>query len=563
MLPPGDLGIGPEGPQGPQGVPGLSTLGWDVRGFGAAVDGVTNDTAAVQAAIDEASDAGGGLVHLPAGVCLVSTLTLADDNVRLVGAGPSSVLRRTGGASTVLIRVLGDNCTIADCQLEAGGLSGYLVRVNADGTAPTAVNGTTIRNVRFVCDARSSTGVFVGYYANTTVADCYLENLLAEDDVQDELTFGIVLHAGDSQFSTNARLVNNTVVGFYDGIESFGTGIRQHTLLQGNTVRQATNVGIYNYRGAQARVIGNHVTDCVAGIFADSSVPADLSETLHGNVVSDNVVRRCDTYGILTEEHQSASITGNTCTENQDGLVLGGGTADSTISGNNCSRNTRYGIWCDKSLNPVQTHMYDLTFAGNVCKLNGEDGMRLGGIKRSCVVSGNVCVDNGTTAASLGASTFAGIRLGSNSSADTGQIYIVTGNSLGNDIGAFASTGDVGKQGYGLLCDTSTVLHAVVRGNFFAGNGQFNIRSNFNFLAIHDNTFRDGTNSLPSAVVTADGNIGGGLPTRTSGTAAPTTGAWVRGDIVFNSAPASGQPPAWSCTASGTPGTWVAHPNLP
>ena len=39
--------------------------------------------------------------------------------------------------------------------------------------------------------------------------------------------------------------------------------------------------------------------------------------------------------------------------------------------------------------------------------------------------------------------------------------------------------------------------------------------------------------------------------------AAPITGSWLRGDIVYNTAPASAGFIGWVCTASGTPGTWV------
>lgn len=44
--------------------------------------------------------------------------------------------------------------------------------------------------------------------------------------------------------------------------------------------------------------------------------------------------------------------------------------------------------------------------------------------------------------------------------------------------------------------------------------------------------------------------------------AAPTTGTWRVTDIVWNSAPASGQPAGWVCTVAGTPGTWKAMANL-
>jgi hypothetical protein len=46
------------------------------------------------------------------------------------------------------------------------------------------------------------------------------------------------------------------------------------------------------------------------------------------------------------------------------------------------------------------------------------------------------------------------------------------------------------------------------------------------------------------------------------GTAAPASGNWKAGDMVLNSAPASGQPSYWQCTAAGSPGTWKAGPNL-
>ncbi len=44
--------------------------------------------------------------------------------------------------------------------------------------------------------------------------------------------------------------------------------------------------------------------------------------------------------------------------------------------------------------------------------------------------------------------------------------------------------------------------------------------------------------------------------------AAPTTLTWSIGDRVINNTPAVGRPKGWVCTASGTPGTWVAESNL-
>lgn len=53
-----------------------------------------------------------------------------------------------------------------------------------------------------------------------------------------------------------------------------------------------------------------------------------------------------------------------------------------------------------------------------------------------------------------------------------------------------------------------------------------------------------------------------GASAQTSGTAAPTTGTYARGSIVWNSAPSAAGPPGWMCVTAGTPGTWKAMANL-
>jgi hypothetical protein len=47
------------------------------------------------------------------------------------------------------------------------------------------------------------------------------------------------------------------------------------------------------------------------------------------------------------------------------------------------------------------------------------------------------------------------------------------------------------------------------------------------------------------------------------GDTAPTSGYHVRGSVSWNTEAASGQPMGWQCTVTGTPGTWVAMPDLP
>ena len=60
---------------------------FDVRDYGARGDGVTQDTAAIQKALDECGKAGGGIVHFPAGVYLSRPITLHSETTVELDAG--------------------------------------------------------------------------------------------------------------------------------------------------------------------------------------------------------------------------------------------------------------------------------------------------------------------------------------------------------------------------------------------------------------------------------------------------------------------------------------------
>jgi hypothetical protein len=77
--------------------------GLSVRNFGATGNGSTDDTAAIQAAID-AVPASGGTVCIPAGVYnLASTLVIGRSHVAMMGVGTSSELRAAPGTYHTLI----------------------------------------------------------------------------------------------------------------------------------------------------------------------------------------------------------------------------------------------------------------------------------------------------------------------------------------------------------------------------------------------------------------------------------------------------------------------------
>ena len=60
---------------------------WNVVDYGAARDGQTLDTAALQSAIDACARAGGGTVHVPAGTYLTGSLRLKSNLTLYLDAG--------------------------------------------------------------------------------------------------------------------------------------------------------------------------------------------------------------------------------------------------------------------------------------------------------------------------------------------------------------------------------------------------------------------------------------------------------------------------------------------
>lgn len=88
----------------------------NVKDFGAVGDGVADDTAAIQAAINAAQSRGGGTVFLPAGNYLVSaTLTVTAGNVRILGDGMwITTIQRAADYGNTLV-CTGDDLTGALC----------------------------------------------------------------------------------------------------------------------------------------------------------------------------------------------------------------------------------------------------------------------------------------------------------------------------------------------------------------------------------------------------------------------------------------------------------------
>ncbi len=99
---------------------GGSGYSYDVTTYGAVGDGTTDDSAAIQSAIDAAVLGGGGTVYFPAGTYLVNTrLNLIGSHVRLLGENLGAAKLKSTNTNAEIVKVTGTRNSIENLQLFA------------------------------------------------------------------------------------------------------------------------------------------------------------------------------------------------------------------------------------------------------------------------------------------------------------------------------------------------------------------------------------------------------------------------------------------------------------
>jgi hypothetical protein len=237
-----------------------------VKDFGAVGNGATDDTAAIQAAIDTTSAAGGGVVLIPAGTYNINGATGPFTNlnpshggglwlktgVKLIGAGIDlSILKNTSQNWRMVVGIRGGNSMgLSDLTIDGDWPNKTPVPLSTDPKRGEGIivwnkisdlNDFTIQNIKV-----KNTGHYAIGLQNVLVNGCSIENVYFENiggdciDIKDTLTNGKSLlingvYVNDGCGHNDANHNNQAVLDiggqvvasniFISGLDSYGSQI--------------------------------------------------------------------------------------------------------------------------------------------------------------------------------------------------------------------------------------------------------------------------------------------------------------------------------------------------
>ena len=305
-----------------------------VKDFGATGDGTTDDTAAIQAALDSGSK----VVSFPEGNYKCGDVNIPA-NVTIDGA--NSLITLQGGA-TYIFRVSGDDVSIKG--FDFNNVSQNCVQIGT--AAGTEIKNTTISSCRFTGFEDYSTILLTAWPINLLVTDCIFDKGSAWDGVSDSACVRMGTEAGVTKTGTSIIISNNFMRGYKNLFRGGTTGYMENLVIADNQMQDCGN-GLWTYHVTNSTVTGNTIQRA-----------AQYAYIWRSYVCSNNSWwNSTDTTACVIIEVHNGSFTGNkifNCTGT--GLLLDGGGSQGVISNNDFETIGKSGIFVDP----------DHSYGGNV-----------------------------------------------------------------------------------------------------------------------------------------------------------------------------------------------------
>ncbi len=493
--------------------------GTNVKNHGAVGDGITDDTAAIQAVLDGLSP--GATAIFPPGDYLVSSLSVLNKNKFTIRGRAARIITTTTTVGYFTFTGCTD-FTVRGLRMEA---QTSAIRRSAVNGMLTFTNCNRFRVLDNQLMFGEGTGTFTQNSTDATFCSNYVDTTLAD---------GMHTKGGSKRISYIGNVINTPGDDGIAVVSYQASGLCDTVSVAGNVIYQSNARGIAVVGGQGVTISGNTINKTKAGGIYVAYESAFTTYGVTDVTISGNTVLYANTYNPSTNQHgihvhsssasfpvSGVSVTGNTVEgSNWNGIVIGdvtAGTSDVSVIGNVVRNSGNTGL----AVNVVNNGVVN----SNLVEYSNAYGIWLSNATGAWVVSGNSVINpNIGTPTGYGywlntAAITQGIAMGNamtDSGVNTTHTFTTAGAwTLSGNAGGAAS-GDVGTSQYAFRAtdsspvnnSTTLVADDTLKFNVLAGQ-TYSARFILNVVGVD---------------TTADIKIGCSTPTSSTGTINLVTG---------------------------------------
>lgn len=387
--------------------------------YGAAGDGSTDDTAAIQAAIDAIEGEGGGIVWIPEGVYKVNTtlqIGAVTGNTILTGAGKGATILKTSHISNDILQLGDGSTTRDDISVRDIAFDSSVTRTGGAAISLDKVEKTSVDSVRFInqydniSTAASNSTIHINNLTITdTVAtngtgitlshgnDYYIDTLVMNTSGSDPKA-GIFMDNVSDVFITDTHILNSGN-GIY--IEPGANQTVDDIFIRDSEINSCDSNGIYiNASSATACVVK---TIKISGVLSKNNTLNGIRINGHASATLDDVsIDNTDCYvnanhGILLNKGINVSVNSCTCSGNDsgdtdsfDGIAVSAGVSQFELIGNKCGQVAGHSDTQNFGIRVVTGASDDYVIAHNTLLNNKNDDLVDGGTGTRKIVEPNL-----------------------------------------------------------------------------------------------------------------------------------------------------------------------------